>query len=202
MLLKEFLPCHSAVQRSFYGFYLRKDARHAKTAFPLSDSLSPLLRRARPKTPCAVLENARDETNLGAIFRSAAALGVDAVLLTPGSADPLSRRSARVSMGAVFRVPFARIGEMDEGGVALLKRLGFTACALALTDQSRSLEGFSCPHPALLLGNEGDGLKPGTVALCDVTLRIPMRRGVDSLNIAAAAAVAFWELGKEREAGS
>ncbi len=143
---------------------------------------------------CAVLENARDETNLGAVFRSAAALGVDAVLLSPGSADPLSRRSARVSMGAMFRVPFARIGELDAGGVALLKSLGFTVCALALTDQSRSLAGFTCPRPALLLGNEGEGLKQSTLALCDVTLRIPMHRGMDSLNLSVAAAVAFWEI--------
>ncbi len=149
-------------------------------------------------TACAVLENVGDDTNLGAIFRSAAALGIDAVLLTSGCCDPFSRRSARVSMGAVFRVPFARVCELSEGGIGLLKSRGFTVCALALTDDSLPLAGFTCERPAIVLGNEGEGLKRDTVAQCDAALRIPMYRGVDSLNVSAAAAVAFWEILRQR----
>lgn len=148
---------------------------------------------------CAVLEDVSDETNLGAIFRSAAALGVGAVLLTPGAGDPYSRRSARVSMGAVFRVPFARIPELGEGGAALLTDRGFTLCALALDEDSAPISGFSCPRPAILLGNEGRGLKPETLRCCPNHLVIPMHHGMDSLNVSAAAAVAFWELAGKRQ---
>lgn len=151
----------------------------------------------------AVVEAVTDTTNLGAVMRSAAALGMDAVLLTPTCCDPLNRRSVRVSMGTVFQVPWARIGERTEdwpdAGMTLLKEFGFKTAALALKDDSVSLD-----HPALaredklamILGTEGDGLTHGTIAQCDYTVKIPMSHGVDSLNVAAAGAVAFWVLGR------
>lgn len=147
----------------------------------------------------AVLEDITNYTNIGAIFRSAAALGVDAVLLTPACHDPLFRRASRVSMGTVFQVPWARIGAArawaDEG-VAQLHEAGFTVAALALSDDSiplgdPALAGID--RLSLVLGTEGDGLAPRTIAACDLTVRIPMAHGVDSLNVAAASAVAFWE---------
>jgi len=149
----------------------------------------------------AVLENIVDSTNLGAIFRSAAALGVDTVLLSPGCADPLLRRAVRVSMGTVFKLPWARLGESGEdwpgGGLQRLRDLGFRTAALALRGDTVSLDDprlKAADKLALLLGTEGDGLLPETVSLCDHTVKIPMSRGVDSLNVAAAAAIAFWEL--------
>ncbi|MCR4622595.1 MAG: RNA methyltransferase [Clostridiales bacterium] len=146
---------------------------------------------------CAVMENVRDETNLGAIFRSAAALGMDAVMLCGSCSDPLSRRAARVSTGAVFRLPWARLPALSEGGAEILKRRGFTLCALALSDRSEGPEALAnAVMPAVVLGNEGEGLSREAVACCDITVRIPMRRGVDSLNVSAAAAIAFWEAGK------
>ena len=146
---------------------------------------------------CAVLEDVRDETNLGAVFRSAAALGMDAVILCGGCSDPLSRRAARVSTGAVFRLPWARLPALSEGGSKELKRLGFTLCALALTDRSEEPDALGrITRPAVVLGNEGEGLSREAVACCDITVRIPMSRGVDSLNVSAAAAIAFWEAGK------
>lgn len=151
----------------------------------------------------AVVEAVTDTTNLGAVIRSAAALGMDAVLLTPTCCDPLNRRSVRVSMGTVFQLPWARIGtsenEWPEKGMTLLKEYGFTTAALALKEDSVTPD---CPELkragklALILGTEGDGLTHGTIARCDYTVMIPMSRGVDSLNVAAAGAVAFWELGK------
>lgn len=142
----------------------------------------------------AVLEDVMNPTNLGAIFRSAAALGMEAVLLTPGCTDPLYRRSARVSMGTVFQVPW---GYLEPDWLNQLKGLGFQTAALALTDNSVSIT-----HPALkeaqklavILGTEGDGLKDETIEGADFTVKIPMFHGVDSLNVAAASAVAFWEL--------
>ena len=142
---------------------------------------------------CAALENIADAANLGAIFRSAAALGMDALLLSPGCADALSRKCVRVSMGAVFRLPWTRIDELDRGGIDLIRNSGFFPCALALTDASVPVTRIPKAKPALILGNEGAGLRASTVAACDMTLRIPMKRGMDSLNVAAAAAVAFWE---------
>ena len=156
----------------------------------------------------AVLENVGNYTNIGAIFRSAAALGVDAVLLTPSCHDPLYRRAARVSMGTVFQVPWAYIGgETQAGsesagdwtvtGMPLLRRFGFKTVALALTDDSVSVDNpqlSACDKLAMVLGTEGDGLAAHTIAACDFTARIPMAHGVDSLNVAAASAVAFWEL--------
>ena len=151
----------------------------------------------------AILENVMNPTNVGAIFRSAAALGMDAVLLTPGCSNPLYRRSARVSMGTVFQIPWTYIGEdsadWPEKGMALLKELGFKTAALALTDDSVSIDDpalLAEEKLAVILGSEGDGLTEHTIASSDYTVKIPMYHGVDSLNVAAASAVAFWELRK------
>ena len=149
----------------------------------------------------AVLENIVDSTNIGAIFRSAAALHIDAVLVTPSCCDPLCRRAVRVSMGTVFQVPWTQIGaepaDWPISGLARLKALGFKTAALALTDRSVSIDDpalMAEPRLALVLGTEGDGLTADTIAHCDYTARIPMSHGVDSLNVAAASAVAFWQL--------
>lgn len=144
----------------------------------------------------AVLENIVDTTNLGATFRSAAALHVDAVLLTPSCCDPLGRRSLRVSMGTVFQVPWAVLPGWPEPGLTMLKQQGFVTAALALRERSLSIDDpalRSADRLALVLGTEGDGLAAQTIAACDHTVLIPMSHGVDSLNVAAAAAVAFWE---------
>ena len=152
----------------------------------------------------AVLENVTNHTNIGAIFRSAAALGIDAVLVTPSCHDPYYRRAARVSMGTVFQVPWTRIGSGADwacDGMPLLHEHGFTTCALALSDDSIRLQDErlkKCDKLALVLGTEGDGLAARTIAACDYTVRIPMSHDVDSLNVAAASAVAFWELRAER----
>ena len=151
----------------------------------------------------AVLEEITNHTNVGAIFRSAAGLGMDAVLVTPGCYDPLYRRAVRVSMGTVFQVPWARIGFEGQGagwardGVPLLHDLGFRLAAMALSDDSIPLDDVrlaACERLAVVLGTEGDGLARTTIAACDYTVRIPMHHGVDSLNVAAASAVAFWQL--------
>ena len=147
----------------------------------------------------AVLEDVTNYTNIGAIFRSAAALGIDAVLLTPACHDPLFRRASRVSIGTVFQVPWARIGSARDWayeGVARLREAGFVTAALALADNALSIADTrlkAADKLALVLGTEGDGLAASTIAVCDWTVRIPMHRGVDSLNVAAASAVAFWE---------
>ena len=161
-------------------------------------SLEEVCRSARR---VAVLENIVDPTNVGAIIRCAAALGFDAVLLTPSCCDPLHRRSIRVSMGTVFQLPFTRIGaraaDWPESGMTTLRGMGFKTAAMALNDRSLAIDD---PAPAaeerlaVILGSEGDGLDARTIELCDYTLRIPMAHGVDSLNVAAAAAVAFWTL--------
>lgn len=149
----------------------------------------------------AVLEGVVDSTNIGAIFRSAAALGMDAVLVTPTCSDPLYRRAVRVSMGTVFQVPWTRIGdrasEWPQPGLERLGRLGFKTAAMALCDTSVPMDDPAlCKEErlAIVLGTEGDGLSPRTIAACDYTVRIPMAHGVDSLNVAAASAVAFWQL--------
>ena len=149
----------------------------------------------------AVLEGIVDPTNVGAIFRSAAALGMDAVLLTPTCCDPLYRRAARVSMGTVFQVPWTRIStvhtDWPDKGMAQLRHLGFKTAAMALSDDSVSIEDPALAAEeklAVILGTEGDGLANATIAGCDYTVKIPMAHGVDSLNVAAASAVAFWEL--------
>ena len=149
----------------------------------------------------AVLEDIRNHTNVGAIFRSAAALGADAVLVSPACYDPLYRRAVRVSMGTVFQVPWTRIGsdphDWAREGVPLLRELGFTTAAMALSDDSVPLDDprlKACDRLALVFGTEGDGLAASTISRCDYTVRIPMQHGVDSLNVAASSAVAFWEL--------
>jgi len=149
----------------------------------------------------AVLEGIVDPTNVGAIFRSAAALNMDAVLVTPTCCDPLYRRSIRVSMGTVFQVPWTYIGaahtDWPQPGVSRLQALGFKTAAMALSDDSVSIEDPRLAAEeklAVILGTEGDGLSPRTIADCDYTVRIPMSHQVDSLNVAAASAVAFWEL--------
>ena len=149
----------------------------------------------------AVLENVMNPTNVGAIFRSAAALGMDAVLLTPACSDPLYRRSVRVSMGTVFQVPWAYIGEnvddWPDAGLERLRGMGFRTAAMALRDDAVSIDSPALAAEeklAVILGTEGDGLADETIASCDYTVRIPMYHDVDSLNVAAASAVAFWEL--------
>lgn len=151
----------------------------------------------------AVLENIMNPTNIGAIFRSAAALGIDAVLLTPDCSNPLYRRAIRVSMGTVFQIPWTWLPAEPEqpspSYVPFLKNLGFQTAALALTDSSISLADqrlAAIEKLAIILGSEGDGLCAVTLSDCDYTIRIPMMHGVDSLNVAAASAVAFWELCK------
>lgn len=151
----------------------------------------------------AVMEGVVDPTNVGAIFRSAAALNMDGVLLNPTCCDPLHRRAARVSMGTVFQIPWARIGaraaEWPEQGIRQLQRLGFRTAAMALDSRAISVDNpvlRTEKKLAVILGTEGTGLLPKTISLCDYTVMIPMSHGVDSLNVAAASAVAFWQLGR------
>ena len=152
----------------------------------------------------AVLEGIVDSTNVGAIFRSAAALNMDAVLINPSCCDPVCSRAVRVSMGTVFQVPWGQLGETPadwpEKGMDILHSLGFKTAAMALSDRSVSIDDEQLakePKLAIVLGTEGDGLAAGTIASCDYTVKIPMSHGVDSLNVAAASAVAFWQLGKQ-----
>ena len=168
---------------------------------PKPRTVEELCRNARR---VAVLEGIVDSTNVGAIFRSAAALNMDAVLINPSCCDPLCRRAVRVSMGTVFQVPWAQIGETPadwpEKGLAQLNALGFKTAAMALSDRSVSIDDEALarePKLAIVLGTEGDGLSHTTIASCDYTVKIPMSHGVDSLNVAAASAVAFWQLGKQ-----
>ena len=156
----------------------------------------------RDATRIAILENIMNPTNVGAIFRSAAALGIDAVLLTPACSNPLYRRSARVSMGTVFQIPWAYLGseqtDWPEKGLARLRDWGFKTAAMALSDNSVSIDDpalMAEEKLAIILGTEGDGLAESTIAESDYTVKIPMSHGVDSLNVAAASAVAFWQLG-------
>lgn len=151
----------------------------------------------------AVLENVVNPTNVGAIFRSAAALGMDAVLLTGGCADPFYRRAIRVSMGTVFQIPWTYIEgktcAWPEEGISCLQKMGFKTAAMALKKESVSIDDENLlaeEKLAVILGTEGDGLATDTIADCDYTVLIPMAHGVDSLNVAAASAVAFWELGR------
>ncbi|BFJ84681.1 RNA methyltransferase [Ruthenibacterium sp. TH_2024_36131] len=176
------------------------------TGFALTRGVLCAMRRPQPRTMeevcrgarrLAILEGIVDATNVGAIFRSAAALGVDGVLLTSTCCDPLRRRAARVSMGTVFQIPWARIPlSWPEQGLARLQEAGFRTAALALNERSISIEDprlAAEARLALVLGTEGDGLCADTIAHCDWTVRIPMSHGVDSLNVAAAAALAFWQ---------
>lgn len=152
----------------------------------------------------AILENVVNPTNVGAIFRSAAALHMDAVLLTSGCSDPLYRRAARVSMGTVFQIPWTYFDKKSfwpEEGMKSIQNLGFKTVAMALRDDSFSIDDpklLAEEKLAIVLGTEGDGLASQTIADCDYTVKIPMSHGVDSLNVAAASAVAFWELGRKR----
>ncbi len=152
----------------------------------------------------AVLEGIVDSTNVGAIFRSAAALNMAAGLINPSCCDPLCRRAVRVSMGTVFQVPWGQLGETPadwpEKGMDILHSLGFKTAAMALSDRSVSIDDEQLakePKLAIVLGTEGDGLAADTIASCDYTVKIPMSHGVDSLNVAAASAVAFWQLGRQ-----
>jgi tRNA G18 (ribose-2'-O)-methylase SpoU len=179
------------------GYHLTRGVLCAMLRPPLP-SVEDVLRGAKR---VAVLENVMNPTNVGAIFRSAAALGMDAVLLTPGCSDPLYRRSARVSMGTVFQIPWTFIGSeishWPEPGMSQLRQLGFRTAAMALRDDSLSIDDPRLAQTeklAIILGSEGDGLTDSTIADCDYTVRIPMYHGVDSLNVAAASAVAFWQL--------
>jgi len=150
----------------------------------------------------AVLENVMNPTNIGAIFRSAAALNMDAVLLTSEGSDPLYRRAVRVSMGTVFQIPWSVFSEEEawpDKGMAILREMGFKTVAMALRNDSVSIDDpvlAAEEKLAIVLGTEGDGLSSSTIADCDYTVKIPMSHGVDSLNVAAASAVAFWEFGK------
>ena len=185
------------------------------TGFQLTRGLLCAMRR--PKLPTveevcagarrvAILENVMNPTNIGAIFRSAAALNMDAVLLTPACSNPLYRRAIRVSMGTVFQVPWTFLGNESvrwpEDGLQMLKEQGFKTAAMALSDDSVSIRDprlLAEEKLAIILGTEGDGLADSTIAGCDYTVRIPMSHGVDSLNVAAASAVAFWQLGSVNE---
>ena len=185
------------------------------TGFHLTRGMLCAMRRPKLRDPAvllqdasrvAVLENVMNPTNLGAIFRSAAALGMDAVLLTSAGSDPLYRRAVRVSMGTVFQVPWTYIGDAPgdwpERGIARLRALGFRTAAMALRDDSVRLDDPRLAAErklAVVMGTEGDGLADATIAACDYTVRIPMHHGVDSLNVAAASAVAFYQLGKPAE---
>lgn len=189
------------------------------TGFKLTRGMLGVMRRKRlpdirqiitEKRRIAVLENVVNPTNVGAIFRSAAALGMEAVLLTAGCSDPLYRRASRVSMGTVFQVPWTFIQDENEircqreilwpkQAIPKLKQMGYKTAALALTDDSVSIDDPNLMQEerlAVILGTEGDGLMQETMELCDYTVKIPMAHGVDSLNVAAASAVAFWQLGK------
>ena len=186
-----------------------RDTLTALTGFELTRGALCAMRRPEPRTlddvlkgakRIAVLEAVCDSTNIGALFRSAAALGIDAVLVTPTSCDPLSRRAVRVSMGTVFLVPWAKIGntpadwpkDMDK-----LKAYGFKCASMALSDNSVSIDDEALMREekvALILGTEGTGLTKETIEKSDYTVKIPMSNGVDSLNVAAAGAVAFWQL--------
>ena len=179
-----------------------RDLLGTLTGYTLTRGVLCAMRRPQAPTVGAVLNEARrvvvidgvvDTTNIGAIFRSAAALGIDAVLLTPSSCDPFNRRAVRVSMGSVFLVPWTWL----DGPIGSLRESGFKTVAMALTDKSVSLEDPALreePRLAIVMGTEGDGLADATIEDADYTVRIPMAHGVDSLNVAAAAAVAFWEL--------
>ncbi len=195
------IPIYTAefdVLTQLTGFKLTRGVLCAMRRPPLPDIRSVCANARR----IAILENVMNPTNIGAIFRSAAALNIDAVLLTPDCSNPLYRRAIRVSMGTVFQIPWTYIGtesgSWPQDGMTLLKELGFKTAAMALSDEAVSID-----HPqlmaedklAIILGSEGDGLTTSTLADCDYTVCIPMSHGVDSLNVAAASAVAFWQLG-------
>jgi tRNA G18 (ribose-2'-O)-methylase SpoU len=186
-------------------YYARAEVIEAMTGFHLHRGVLASMHRPELLAPevllkdasrVVVLEDIVDHTNVGAVFRSAAALGVDAVLVTPRCADPLYRRSVRVSMGTVFQVPWTRIGPWP-AGVQVLRDNGFTVAAFALGDGAISLDDLAADQPdrlAMIFGTEGDGLTRLAIKGADLIVRIPMAGGVDSLNMAAASAVAIWAL--------
>jgi tRNA G18 (ribose-2'-O)-methylase SpoU len=180
------------VMEELTGFHLHRGAL-ASMQRPVLPSVASVVAGARR---VLVLEDIVDHTNVGAAFRSGAALGIDAILVTPRCADPLYRRAIRVSMGTVFQVPWTRV-EPWPSGMAELRRAGFVVAALALAEAAVTLDTLAAEPPerlALVLGTEGDGLARRTIGAADLTVRIPMAGGVDSLNVAAAAAVAMWAL--------
>ncbi|WP_411376367.1 TrmH family RNA methyltransferase [Arthrobacter sp. MPF02] len=182
----------AALLEEITGFHLHRGAMAAMQR-PAPVPLPGLLAGARR---VAVLEDIVDHTNVGAIFRSAAALDIDAVLVSPRCGDPLYRRSVRVSMGTVFQVPWARLDSWPQD-LQVLKDQGFTVAALELTEDAQDVDAVAARNPeklALVLGTEGAGMSAETLAAVDLAVKIPMRSGVDSLNVAAASAVAFWEL--------
>ena len=188
-----------AVLTQLTGFKLTRGMLCALKRRPLED----FGKLCEGKNRIAILEDVMNPTNVGAIFRSAAAMHMDAVLLTSGCSNPLYRRASRVSMGTVFQIPWTFIGEKQEdwieNGIRRLHGLGFQTAALALSDDSVSIDDKRLREEkklAIILGTEGDGLAEQTIAECDYTVKIPMTHGVDSLNVAAASAVAFWELGR------
>ena len=196
------IPLYTAplpVLTELTGFPLTRGVLCAMRRRPLP-ALETVLDGARR---IAVLEDIMNPTNVGAIFRSAAALGMDAVLLTPSCSDPLYRRAVRVSMGTVFQIPWTHIGEAltdwPHPGLDTLRALGFKTAAMALREDSVSIDDpalMAEEKLAVVLGTEGEGLADCTIADCDYTVRIPMSHGVDSLNVAAASAVAFWQLSR------
>lgn len=196
------IPVYTAdfkVLTQLTGFQLTRGVLCAMRRPPLPD-VEEICAGARR---IAVLENVMNPTNVGAIFRSAAALNMDAVLLTPSCSNPLYRRAIRVSMGTVFQVPWTYLGkeisDWQEQGLGRLQKMGFKTAAMALSSHAVSIDDpalMAEKKLAVILGSEGDGLTPGTISGCDYTVCIPMSHGVDSLNVAAASAVAFWQLGK------
>lgn len=199
------IPVYTAVEselRKLTGFPLTRGCLCAMERRKLPS----LEETVRDAMSICVLEEVVNPTNVGAIFRSAAALGMDAVLLTHGCSDPLYRRAVRVSMGTVFQIPWTFIGGKKEPswphpGLDELRRLGFSTAAMALKEDSVSISDPSLMNAgklAVILGTEGDGLAAETIADCDYTVMIPMDHGVDSLNVAAASAVAFWQLGHRK----
>lgn len=184
------------------------DILTAITGFRLTQGVLCAMRRKIPADAAeicrnvsriAVLEDIMNQTNVGAIFRSAAALGIDAVLLTSGCSDPLYRRSVRVSMGTVFQIPWAYLERSSADYVDILRKMGFATAAMALTDDSVGVDNPALNQEkkiAVILGTEGEGLRKTTISASDYTVKIPMAHGVDSLNVAAASAVAFWQLGR------
>lgn len=195
------IPVYTAdfdVLTQLTGFQLTRGVLCAMRRKPLPDVREVCAGARR----IAILENVMNPTNVGAIFRSAAALNMDAVLLTPACSNPLYRRSTRVSMGTVFQIPWTYIGNEEllwpEQGISLLKSMGFKTAAMALSEQAVNIDNpqlMAEEKLAVILGTEGDGLASSTIADCDYTVCIPMAHGVDSLNVAAASAVAFWQLG-------
>ena len=199
------------VIKTNFNIWLTSNCRKNIFSTHMDRSIKPMRRKPLPalETICdhakriVILENVMNPTNVGAIFRSAAALNMDAILLSKGCSDPLYRRSVRVSMGTVFQIPWTFLGDdtWPADGMHRLKELGYKNVAMALTDRSVSIDDealMSEDKLAIILGTEGDGLCQETIDACDYTVKIPMAHGVDSLNVAAASAVAFWQLAKRK----